>query len=101
MPADALLETNLLCRALDVNAIDRIWPVRLRTVHGNACVNPIVGPVVNRLRLPKPKCPRQLRVQRNWLLRSSGFWRPNSLLHNRAPDVNDTFLEIHILPFES
>ena len=40
MPADALLETNLLSRALDVNAIDRIWPVRLRSVHSNACVNP-------------------------------------------------------------
>ena len=31
VPADSLLQTNLLSRALDVNAIDRIWPIRLRT----------------------------------------------------------------------
>jgi hypothetical protein len=27
MPTDSFLQTNLLSRALDVNAIDRIWPV--------------------------------------------------------------------------
>ena len=57
VPADMLLQANFVSCSLDVNAIDRLWPIRLRTVLGRACINPIVRPVVSRLHLPKPKRP--------------------------------------------
>src|SRR5215813_6041513 len=55
VPADALRQADTLSRRFDVNAVDQIRPVPLRSVCDWARLHPIVRSVVGGLHLPDPK----------------------------------------------
>ena len=101
MPTDTLGYPNLLRGWFDVDAKDRVRPIRLRTVHGGSGIHPIVGPIVDGFHLPESKRLCQFRIEWNQFLRGFGFRWANSLFDDRTFDVDHAVLEIYIFPLKT
>src|SRR5467141_4077721 len=100
MPPDSLCNLQLAGGRPYVVAHDALPPIRSPSPGRRAGEDPVLGTGVGCMETPSFESLRQVRVERDWLLRCLGLARAGHLHHDRANHADLLAGEIDVLPLQ-